>query len=174
MASLHSGTGARSKASSGRTGMCVLGQARSRMRSACGIRGRPFFSSIFFGRAKKMDPWCGGGTPYLFRLHPYRANRIDALRSRVSDTPSPAKWERARCAAPSGRTWMSPWTFRRSRIAQPERGEGDGALFRLHPYRAVQPDGLAIEHHALADLLHELRVFLRLAETRREGHLRAE
>ena len=42
-----------------------LRSERSAQRSPlrAGIGGRPFFSSLFFGRAKKRDPSYGGGTP---------------------------------------------------------------------------------------------------------------
>ena len=81
MASLHSGTwmcrlrspergkcaGARSEASSECTRMCTLSQARSRKRSACGLRGCPFFSSLFFGQAKKRDPAAGRNPAILIK-----------------------------------------------------------------------------------------------------------
>ena len=69
--------------------------------------GRPFFSSIFFGRAKKMDPWSADGTALYNAASRRQKNSLargceNPLNThRVSDTnqlipsPSPASasWE---------------------------------------------------------------------------------
>src|SRR5215472_11562929 len=47
-------------------------------------------------------------------------------------------------------------------------------LLRLHADRAVQADGLTVEHRDLEHARHELREFLRPAEARGERHLRGE
>src|ERR1700730_8919384 len=47
-------------------------------------------------------------------------------------------------------------------------------LAGLHPYRAVQPDRLAVEHGVLDYVRRERAVLGGTAEARREGHLLAE
>src|ERR1700719_960352 len=44
----------------------------------------------------------------------------------------------------------------------------------LHSDRAVETDGLAVQHYVLENLNDERREFIGLAETRREGRLFAE
>jgi hypothetical protein len=46
----------------------------------------------------------------------------------------------------------------------PRGGVREMTLFRLHANGAIETDSLAIQHHAFANLLHQLRVFLGLAE----------
>src|ERR1700716_2796955 len=56
----------------------------------------------------------------------------------------------------------------------PLQGERGRKLPRLHAERAVEPDGLAVQHRVLHDVHRKVAVFGGIAEPRRMRHLRAQ
>src|SRR5262245_35126285 len=59
-------------------------------------------------------------------------------------------------------------------LAATNRSRAPQPLARLHADGAVEPDGLAVQHHVLDDVTGERRVLGGLAEPLRKGHLLAE